>query len=560
MQQESGGNPRAINLWDSNAKRGTPSKGLMQVIDPTFRAYAMPGHNADIWDPLSNILASERYAMARYGSLSAAYNKAGGYELGTDYVPEDGLVRLHKGEAVVPAAANSGWTGGSVTLQLDGPSTVALLGVRRSRWSPRRSPCSPHEGPTTDERHHRHGDRRGQQQPAAGAPERRRHRGAVVRDGQHHAPGPQRGDGAGSHPGRQPADDEQQRGPGLRLRDAVRGVGHVLVAGDPGNVTTPVVVPETRIWLVHPGVPEVSTPITLRPGSLAEESFPVTQGVFYPMGRTNPVVVNGGVRHGSQSSLTCLASSTTEYLTIKALVADAGTLLLNIPAGKDYGFPTSYIAVSDVRARRLSDKLVGDQLRDVELPFVTVDRPAGGSQSQRTLADLLAFPSLGSLMDAYPDFAACWPARDGGLLDGCRRQAVRSGLPLRVQQGDRLRHGHGQGHARDQRLRPEPGHAPVQVSVTNEAVGTGYTAGGKALTTKTITYAAGSNTTTLDCDDLVWTTTTVQARYLVFYVDTGTAATSPLISYVDFGADVTSTGGSFTAAIPAAGFAQFVAS
>src|SRR5690606_9319359 len=40
MQQESGGNPNAINNWDSNARRGTPSKGLMQLIDPTFNAYA----------------------------------------------------------------------------------------------------------------------------------------------------------------------------------------------------------------------------------------------------------------------------------------------------------------------------------------------------------------------------------------------------------------------------------------------------------------------------------------------------------------------------------------
>lgn len=72
MQTESGGNPRAINNWDINAKRGTPSKGLMQVIDPTFRAYAMPGHN-NIWDPLSNMLASIRYAVSRYGSLARAY-------------------------------------------------------------------------------------------------------------------------------------------------------------------------------------------------------------------------------------------------------------------------------------------------------------------------------------------------------------------------------------------------------------------------------------------------------------------------------------------------------
>jgi hypothetical protein len=62
MNQESGGNPRAINLTDINAKRGTPSKGLMQTIDPTFRAYHFPGTSNDVYDPLANILASMRYA------------------------------------------------------------------------------------------------------------------------------------------------------------------------------------------------------------------------------------------------------------------------------------------------------------------------------------------------------------------------------------------------------------------------------------------------------------------------------------------------------------------
>lgn len=77
MQTESGGNPRAINNWDSNAKKGTPSKGLMQVIDPTFAAYARPGFNKNIYDPLSNILASIRYAVSRYGSLARAYQGHG---------------------------------------------------------------------------------------------------------------------------------------------------------------------------------------------------------------------------------------------------------------------------------------------------------------------------------------------------------------------------------------------------------------------------------------------------------------------------------------------------
>jgi hypothetical protein len=82
MQQESGGNPRAINLWDSNARLGTPSKGLMQVIDPTFATWRDRGLSNNIYDPMANIVASMRYAMNRYGSLSNAYNRSGGYAEG----------------------------------------------------------------------------------------------------------------------------------------------------------------------------------------------------------------------------------------------------------------------------------------------------------------------------------------------------------------------------------------------------------------------------------------------------------------------------------------------
>ncbi|BAF54877.1 phage tail tape measure protein [Corynebacterium glutamicum] len=81
MDQESGGNSRAINNWDSNAAAGIPSKGLMQVIDPTFAAHKDPGFD-DIWDPEANIRASMNYAVSRYGSLPAAYNRAGGYHDG----------------------------------------------------------------------------------------------------------------------------------------------------------------------------------------------------------------------------------------------------------------------------------------------------------------------------------------------------------------------------------------------------------------------------------------------------------------------------------------------
>ncbi len=69
IQHESGGNPQAINNWDSNAAKGTPSKGLMQCIDPTFNSYKLPGHN-DIWNPVDNICAGVNYAISRYGSLA----------------------------------------------------------------------------------------------------------------------------------------------------------------------------------------------------------------------------------------------------------------------------------------------------------------------------------------------------------------------------------------------------------------------------------------------------------------------------------------------------------
>ncbi len=68
IRHESGGNPRAINTWDYNAQIGTPSKGLMQVIPPTFNAYKLKGYG-DIYNPVHNIIAGVRYAIARYGSL-----------------------------------------------------------------------------------------------------------------------------------------------------------------------------------------------------------------------------------------------------------------------------------------------------------------------------------------------------------------------------------------------------------------------------------------------------------------------------------------------------------
>jgi hypothetical protein len=69
IMRESSGNPNAINNWDINAINGVPSKGLLQVIPPTFKAYHVPGTSWNIYDPVANITAACNYAADRYGSM-----------------------------------------------------------------------------------------------------------------------------------------------------------------------------------------------------------------------------------------------------------------------------------------------------------------------------------------------------------------------------------------------------------------------------------------------------------------------------------------------------------
>ncbi|MGW2813199.1 transglycosylase SLT domain-containing protein [Streptomyces sp. NPDC001415] len=69
IMRESTGNPMAINGWDINAINGVPSKGLLQVIQPTFNAYHVPGTSWNIYDPVANITAAANYAADKYGSM-----------------------------------------------------------------------------------------------------------------------------------------------------------------------------------------------------------------------------------------------------------------------------------------------------------------------------------------------------------------------------------------------------------------------------------------------------------------------------------------------------------
>lgn len=90
--------------------------------------------------------------------------------------------------------------------------------------------------------------------------------------------------------------------------------------------------------------------------------------------------------------------------------------------------------------------------------------------------------------------------------------------------------------------------------VTNEVSGTGYTSGGVTLTGKTISYSSGTKTLTMDADNPTWSGVTIaQIRFAVFYVDTGSSATSPLLCYMDFETNLAPTAQNFSVVLPSTG-------
>lgn len=97
-----------------------------------------------------------------------------------------------------------------------------------------------------------------------------------------------------------------------------------------------------------------------------------------------------------------------------------------------------------------------------------------------------------------------------------------------------------------------------KADVTGEVSDAGYTAGGSALSNKTITYDPATDTVILDADDVAWPNSTITARYAVIYDDAGaTDADKLLLGYVDFGQNMSSSNGDFRIVWDAAGIFMF---
>tara|TARA_A100001391_G_scaffold185972_1_gene154877 strand:- start:1490 stop:1924 length:435 start_codon:yes stop_codon:yes gene_type:complete len=96
---------------------------------------------------------------------------------------------------------------------------------------------------------------------------------------------------------------------------------------------------------------------------------------------------------------------------------------------------------------------------------------------------------------------------------------------------------------------PDFGTHDFKSDVTNEVSGTGYDAGGKSLSSVTFTQSGG--TITFDAANVTWTSSTITARGAVIYDDSLT--NDPLIAYIDFGSDKSSSAGDFVLSFNASG-------
>lgn len=79
----------------------------------------------------------------------------------------------------------------------------------------------------------------------------------------------------------------------------------------------------------------------------------------------------------------------------------------------------------------------------------------------------------------------------------------------------------------------------------NEVSGTGYSAGGAALSGKSVTVDNTGDKGVFDASDVTWGSSTITARFAALYKDTGVAGTSPIVCVFDFSTDKSSSSGNF---------------
>ena len=137
IQIESNGDPNAVNNWDDNARKGIPSGGLLQVIEPTYRDVrrrwpeAFEGLPDDRMHPMTNLVAGVGAVKRDWGGPAGRWPTRDGYATGgvlpgytpgrdvhRFWSPTGGILDLSGGEAIMVPE----WTRG-----VGGPKAVEAM-------------------------------------------------------------------------------------------------------------------------------------------------------------------------------------------------------------------------------------------------------------------------------------------------------------------------------------------------------------------------------------------------------------------------------------------------
>lgn len=162
--------------------------------------------------------------------------------------------------------------------------------------------------------------------------------------------------------------------------------------------TAPVTLNVSEPWLLHPGIPTLSQPVTIH--SIGDQSADTLQGIHYVLGREMPVVVSDGVRHAPTFDVILTTSTPAAAALLKGLLADASPLLLQAAYG--YTAETFYAWVSVGQVTRSPYNRFVHPGVVWTLSCTEVDRPAGLLQTNRTFADVAAqFLTFADLRDNY---------------------------------------------------------------------------------------------------------------------------------------------------------------
>lgn len=165
-------------------------------------------------------------------------------------------------------------------------------------------------------------------------------------------------------------------------------VYEAVVAPSTVIASEPVTLDVAAVWLRHPGVPDLS--VTVEIAGEAEETYPISQFVTAPQGRTHPIVYTDGRRKAKQATMQVFTWDLDELAALRSIVDDGQVLLLDVPASLGWGVEHQYMAIGDVVAARNTPTVAEFGGRTWSLPYLVVDRPEGGQQAQWSWTDVQA--------------------------------------------------------------------------------------------------------------------------------------------------------------------------